>query len=227
MFKKIEAFSKDKHQDLRLTQTNSFEFARSVLSAPLSRSEFSIALHHYPIVFPLEMATPLVLFALSQKTNNYINNDGVWKVPYVPAYIRRYPFTLANNTTAKSNNNLVVCIDVDAPHFTANQGEPLFTADGELADISQNTIKFLQKFQEELNVTQALCQELEAQKVLVEKTVTIEKNGVKSSVGGFRCVDMEKLNALEDSVLAKWVRNGLMGLIVIHQLSLSNLKSLT
>ena len=61
---------------------------------------------------------------------------------------------------------------------------------------------------------------------MVEKKINIEKDGQKIVLGGFRCVDMEKLTALDDSVLAKWVRNGLMGIINLHQLSLGNLKNI-
>ena len=67
--------------------------------------------------------------------------------------------------------------------------------------------------------------ELESMKVLVEKRINVEKDGQKIAFSGFRCVDMKKLNALDDSVLAKWVRNGLMGIINLHQISLGNLKT--
>jgi len=226
MFKKIEPLSSDVHQDLRFIQTNSFDFASGVLSGPLSVSEFPLAAHYYPIVFPMEGVSPLALFALNQKKNCYIDTAGNWKVPYIPAHIRRYPFILAATTTPDSDDKFVVCIDTQAPHFDAGQGDPLFTADGATADVTRNAVNFLQKFQEELATTQTLCQELETHKVLLEKKVSLEKEGQVVSIGGFRCVDMEKLNTLEDAVLAKWVRNGLMGLINTHLISLNNLKIL-
>jgi len=226
MFKKIEALSNDMHQNLRFTRINSFDFATTVLNAPLSASEFFPAARYYPIVFPGKGTSPIALFALNQKTNLYVNSDGAWKVPYVPAHIRRYPFILANTGKDEAKKNFVVCIDAEAPHFAAGQGDPLFTADGAPADVTQNAINFLKKFHAELNATQTVCQELEEQNVLVERNITIEKNGQKSAIGGFRCVDMEKLNKLEDAVLAKWVRNGLIGLINTHLQSLTNLKTL-
>ncbi|MBN1932745.1 MAG: SapC family protein [Desulfobacterales bacterium] len=226
MFKKIEALSSVTHQNLRLTRINSFDFAKTVLNAPLSASEFSTASRYYPIVFPDKGASPMVLFALNQKTNFYVNDDGTWKIPYVPAHIRRYPFILADSGKIEAKKNFVVCIDVEAPHFAAGQGDPLFTADGAPADITQNAIEFLKKFHQELIATQTLCSELEAHKVLAEKNITIKKNGKKSVISGFRCIDMEKLNKLKDAVLAKWVRNGLISLINIHLQSLANLKAI-
>ncbi|MCP4115641.1 MAG: SapC family protein [Desulfobacteraceae bacterium] len=226
MFKKIEALSADAHQDLRFTPDNSYGFATEILNAPIGASEFQLAAQYYPIIFPVEGSSPLALLTLNTKTNLFINNDGSWKVPYVPAHIRRYPFILANNEKETSKENFVVCIDIEAPHFSDDQGDPMFTADGTPADITQNAINFLKQFQNEMQATQAACRELEEQNVLVERRITLEKDGNKSSVGGFRCVDMEKLNKLDDAVLAKWVRNGLMGLIYTHVRSLANVKSM-
>jgi len=180
MFKKVEALNKDTHQNLRFTQIDSFEFASSVLNAPLSASEFLFAARYYPIVFSLENATPQALFTLGQQKNHYVNTDGLWSVPYIPAHIRRYPFILANTGTEESGDKFAVCIDVEAPHFATDQGTPLFTADGNPGDFTQKTMTFLQKFQEELKVTQALCMEMESMKVLVEKKINIEKDGQKN-----------------------------------------------
>lgn len=227
MFKKIQPLSSDAHQDLRFSRINSFDFARTVLTAPLTASEFFMAAQVFPIVFPSEGTAPLSLFALNQKTNCYVANEGAWTGSYVPAHIRRYPFILANNDQNDAEDNFVVCIDTDAPHFAAGEGDPMFTADGKPADVTQNAIKFLQQFQKELNITQEICQDLESQQVLIERKIAIEKDGQKNIIGGFRCVDMEKINALEDAVLAKWVRNGLMGIITTHLQSLGNLQSLS
>ena len=231
MFKKIEALKSDVHQHLRFSPSHSFAFAAAATSAPLAASEFFPAARHYAIVFPLEETAPVALFALHQGVNLYVGSDGTWKAPYVPAHIRRYPFILASTNAASTSDGdaeeqHVVCIDTAAPHFAAGQGDPLFTADGELAGITQEAIRFLQNFQQELLTTQRVCRELDAHGVLVEKKVNIEKDGATSTIGGIRCVDTEKLNALEDAVLAAWVRNGLMGLIHSHLNSLVNLRAL-
>lgn len=227
MFKKIEALSREEHQELRFAQTSNFDFAKEALNAPLSASEFPVAARFYPIVFPVDGAAPMVLFALNQQANLYVGEDGIWKAPYVPAHIRRYPFILANLQTQEGEENThALCVDTQAPHFASGQGDPLFTANGDPADITQDAMKFLNGFQAELNVTQTICQELEEQEVLVEKQVEIEKGGQKGAIGGFRCVDLEKLNALDDAVLAKWVRNGLIRLINAHIDSLTHLKAL-
>ncbi|MEA1968538.1 MAG: SapC family protein, partial [Thermodesulfobacteriota bacterium] len=181
MFKKIEPLSKNTHQNLRFDKISGYEFAKNITSSPVSASEFLQASRYYPVVFPVDGAAPLVLFALNQKTNLYVNGDGSWKVPYIPAHIRRYPFVFANSDKKdQEKNTYVFCIDREAPHFAADQGEPMFTANGDLSDISQNAMNFLEKFQSELTVTQTLCKELDDKEVLVAKEVNFEKDGKKS-----------------------------------------------
>ncbi|MDY0223562.1 MAG: SapC family protein [Desulfobacterium sp.] len=225
MFKKIEALTSSAHQDLRFTTINSFEFARNMQHSPLGVSELAMASRFYPILFPKKDTTPMALLSLDQNNNHYVNTDGSWKVPYIPAHFRRYPFILANADEEKPDR-FVVCIDREAPHFAADLGDPMFTADGTPADFTQHTIDFLQKFQEEMGITKTICQELEQHGVLANKTINIEKKGKKSTIGGFRCVDMKKLVTLDDTTLAGWVKNGLMGIVYTHLQSLDNVKVL-
>ena len=228
MFNKVEALSNEKHIDLRFTSMNSYDFATLVVNSPLSVSEFFHAAKYYPIVFPTEGTSPIALFSLNQKTNRFINGQGGWTVPYVPAHIRRYPFILAKQEKSEKEpaDKFVVCIDVEAPHFAMGQGEPMFTANGDTSEFTNKMIEFLQKYHQELDASQIICRELEEHNLLVDKKITIEKNGEKKQIGGFRCVDIVKMNGLEDAVLAKWVRNGLAGAVNSHLQSLANLQSL-
>ena len=66
---------------------------------------------------------------------------------------------------------LLCGIDRDAPHFAENQGDPMFTADGDPADLTQEAINLLKVFQNETNATQAVCKELETHGVLVERNI--------------------------------------------------------
>ena len=229
MFKKVEPLNKTTHQKFRFSAIKSFDCAIDMVSSPLTASEVIIASKYYPIVFPTDGVVPVSLFSLNHKNNFYLNEDGSWKAPYVPAHIRRYPFVLGGRPgeDAGEPEAFTVCIDVEAPHFASDQGEPLFTANGEPAVLTQKAIEFLKVFQNDVTATQRFCSELEAHKVLVPQKVTLEKNGEKRVLGGFRCVDVEKMNGLEDSILAGWVRSGLMKLIVFHLQSLNNLKALS
>ncbi|SHO52255.1 SapC family protein [Desulfopila aestuarii] len=231
MFTKIEPLSQETHLDLRYNAIQDFDFARKVLHAPLSASEFLQASRHYAIVFPKDDSTPMAMFTLIQQINQYIQEDGSWSVPYIPAHIRRYPFVLAKVASEEGKENeetrYALCIDRDAPHFAAEQGDIMFTANGEMTSIGQNALKFLETFQQELHVTQLLCRELAEKDVLIPQSINVEQDGQTVSVELFRIVDMGKVNALDDATLAKWVRNGLLGLILLHVQSLANLQAFT
>ncbi|WP_212637885.1 SapC family protein [Desulfocicer vacuolatum] len=230
MFKKVEPLNNATHQNLRFVGVKSFDSAMDIVSSPLVASEVVLASKYYPIVFPTDGVIPVSLFSLGQKKNFYVNDDGSWKAPYVPAHIRRYPFILGGKSGGGGDEQpqaFTVCIDVEAPHFASDQGEPLFTADGQPAPLTQKAIDFLKAYQEDVKVTQGACSELETHGVLVAKKIDLEKSGEKRSFGGFRCVDVGKMNELDDSILAGWVRNGLMRLIVFHLQSLNNLKILS
>jgi len=254
MFKKIEPLSHNSHQDIRFTSIQNFNFAQNLSNAPISFSEFLHASRHYPIVFLKDSLIPVVLFSLNQNQNNFINPDGSWKVSYVPAHLRQYPFVLVKaalpadlpeapakkgsgkisaqessedkksaQDTPENQDRYVVCIDRDAPHFASSQGDIMFTANGEFTEMTQKAVAFLKLYQQEMAVTSSIVRLMEDKGILVERQFNVSVNGQNLSFGGFRAVDMQKLNSLQDAVLADWVRKGIMPLIFSHSNSLSGM----
>ncbi|MBF0234203.1 MAG: SapC family protein [Desulfamplus sp.] len=236
MFTKIEPLTHDNHQDLRFTTIQNFDFAKNISNAPISFSEFLHSSRYYPIVFPKDTNVPVVLLSLNQDQNNFVNTDGSWKVPYIPAHFRQYPFVLVkaapsseSNTNTEPDNlenqdKYVVCIDRDAPHFESTQGDIMFTANGQFTDMTIKAVDFLKLFQQEMSVTSTIVKLMEEKGLLVDRQFNVNVNGQNISVGGFRTVDMQKLNELEDAVLADWVRKGIISLIISHTNSLSGMQ---
>ncbi|MGD9730866.1 MAG: SapC family protein [Desulfamplus sp.] len=243
MFTKIEPLTQNNHQDIRFTQISNFDFAKKVSNAPISFSEFIHASKYYPIVFIKDNPLPVVLLSLNREQNNFINQDGSWKVPYVPAYFRQYPFLLvkaapptdstdsASTSSSSDSNNAsdnqdkyVVCIDRDAPHFASSQGEIMFTANGQFTDMTTKAVDFLKLYQQEMALTSNIVRLLEDKGVLVERQFNLNMNSQNVTVGGFRTVDMQKINALDDASLADWVRKGIISLIVSHANSLAGMQ---
>ncbi len=64
---------------------------------PLTVEEFPLAQRDYPIVFSAgDSPVPLALMGLNEGVNVFFGDDGTpVGTPYVPAYVRRYPFLLA------------------------------------------------------------------------------------------------------------------------------------
>lgn len=239
MFKSVEPLTKENHQDLRFTQSQSFNFAAKVPNAPICFSEFVQCAKYYPIVFLKDASLPIVILSLEKDKNNFVDPEGVWKVPYVPAHFRRYPFILAktdgkdpaekdaNTGDAESGepsrDKYIVCIDRAAPHFSTGQGDLMFTANGEFTELTTRGVNFLKQYQQEMAATTSIVNLLIEKELLVERQFNIGGQG--RPVGGFRAVDMEKLHALDDSLLADWVRKGVISLIYAHMNSLQGIQT--
>ncbi len=243
MFKSVEPLTKENHQDLRFASVQNYNFAAKSSNAPIGFSEFAQCAKYYPIVFSTGTPMPMVVLSLKNDENNFVNQDGTWKVPYVPAHFRRYPFVLAKvgdqalekNTDpdgsagkqgkdGEAQEKYVVCIDRDAPHFATEQGDLMFTANGEFTELTTRGVNFLQQYQREMALTLGIVELLIEKDVLVDRQFNINVNGQQRAVGGFRAVDMEKVNALDDLILADWVRRGIIFFICTHLNSLQGIQ---
>jgi len=221
MNKNIEALTHSQHKDLRLSKITSFAFAKNISSVKLSFSELRQASRYYPIVFlNADPSLPQALLSLKPGENNFIDEKGNWKVPYIPAYFRLYPFMLA--AIQGQEEKLALCIDPEADHFNSGMGDPLFTADGELTEAVQKILKSLEMYQKEITQTQALFKTLDKQGLIVDRAFKYRVNQEEKSIKGFKGVDMEKLYALDDKSLAGYVKNGTMQMVYELNHSLSN-----
>jgi len=221
MNKKIEPLSHSQHKNLRLSKVTSFAFAKNISSVKLSLSELRHASRYYPIIFlNAAPSLPQALLSLEPGKNNFIDEKGSWKVPYIPAYFRLYPFMLA--TIQDQEDKLALCIDPEAEHFKSEMGDPLFTADGELTEFVQKVLKSLEMYQKEIVLTQTLFKALDKQGLIVERAFKYRVNQTEKSIKGSKGVDMEKLYAMDDKTLAGYVKNGTMKMVYELDHSLSN-----
>ena len=230
MYRKLEALTKEKHQDLRFSAVSDFGFAERTSTVPLSFSEIAVASKYFPIVFLKNSTMPVAILSLENEKNGYITAEKKWKVPYVPAYFRGYPFTLAkmdsdqqkqeDGKSKKNEDRFLFCIDRDAPHFENTQGDLMFTANGEFTELLNQRLEFLKVYRNEINITENLVRLMDEKGILVDRHFLLNVNGKEVPVGGFRTVDQQRLNALDDILLADWVRRGIIALITAHLNSL-------
>lgn len=221
MFKKLEVLDKNNHKDLRFSKSTDFSFAKSLHNVPLALSEIRHASGFYPVIFPTDNSfVPTALLSLNENENLYVDAQNKWVAPYIPLQIRLYPFTLAKIHSTEDEYTL--CIDRGAAHFS-EQGDPLYTADGELADFVKGILNSLESYQKELNHTQAIFADMGEKELIIPKTLNFKMNDQPKSIGGFNGVDMEKLMNMDDAMLAGLVRNGCMQVIFNHIESLTNI----
>ena len=91
--------NREEHKDLRLKSVPHFKFAMRAHSVPMIGNEFAAAARDIPIFFAGNNAAeagPIALLGLRENENLFIDNEGQWESNvYVPAFVRRYPFVLA------------------------------------------------------------------------------------------------------------------------------------
>lgn len=198
----------------------------------LAAVEFGDACKEYPIVFVRageagadgkQPVAPLAVLGLKAGSNLYVEGDK-WTGTYVPAYVRRYPFAMAR--LDGNANNLAVCYDSKWDGFNETTGEALFK-DGQPTEFLLNARSFLENFEQEAERTRLICNLLVEMELLRDMRFEATlPNGEKIDVEGFLALDEEKYGALPDDKVLQLHRNGLIALIEMHRLSLSNMNRL-
>jgi len=231
LHKKAVALDRVKHRDTKLAlNTRDLTTVGALNAFFVAGTEFTDACKEYPVVWVKAgeradgkpQVAPIAVFGLVAGQNLCIDGDA-WRVRYVPAALRLYPFGLAR----VQQDQMVVCIDESWPGFQETEGEALFNAQGEPTDFTKGVQQQLETFELEVERTRL------AGEVLVDKGLLRDMrfdatlpDGNKLTVDGFLTVDDEKLAALSDADVVAMQRNGLLGLIHAHQISLGNMARL-
>jgi hypothetical protein len=109
-YQRVVALDGNLHSKLKLSAQPDLKFSARSPVVPLLCVEFTEAAREYPIAF-LRGANnawvPVALTGAPDGDNVYMDAHGRWNARYVPAYVRRYPFVVAQ----LAPEQLTVCID--------------------------------------------------------------------------------------------------------------------
>lgn len=219
--------NRDKHRQRRIRPSPGFGFARKANSLFLAAAEFNEACKEYAIVFTRGAGGPVVpvaMLGLRNRENLYVGEKDEWLAEYVPAFVRRYPFVLAQ---LPGQQALGVCIDEAFAGLNDTEGEALFDGEGNATPFLQNALDFLNRYQGEYQRTETFCQRLEQAGLLMEMNARADLvDGRTFTVSSLMVVDERKLMALPDAVALSLFRSGELHLIAMHLMSLSNMRKL-
>lgn len=197
---------------------------------PLTAEEFPQAQRHYPIVFSTgDNPVPLALMGLNDGVNVFFTEDGSpIGTPYIPAYIRRYPFMLVK--VEQNADNLSLCFDPTSNLLGEfEEGRELFDENKQPTQHTKELLDFCQKFEEAGLRTRAFMDELVKAELLMDGEVAINRldgNGQPFIYRGFKMVNQDKLRELRGDQLRKWNESGLLPLLYAHLLSLDLLREI-
>lgn len=220
-YQRPELLTAERHAQKSLAATLDHRFARNANAVPLNGVELELAQRHYPIVFSEEAAPfPMAILGLRTAENLFLGAAGTWQEGiYVPAYVRRYPFVFM---TGPDQKQFALCIDAASGFVVDGDGNPFFR-EGQPTALTKNALAFCASFQAEYEKTRAFAAALAERGLLESRTASIELgDGRKVAFGPFRAIDVAKLGALPNAVIADWLRSGWLGWIYAHLMSAAN-----
>ena len=217
---------REKHKRLHVRPSTNFAFTRRANSVYLAAVEFNEAMKEFSIVFTRTgdgKVVPVAMLGLRSRENLFVTDDDKWDANYIPAFVRRYPFVLAE----VQGQQLAVCIDEAYRGFNLKEGEALFDDKGGNTPFLASAVEFLERYQREFSRTEVFCKRLEQAGLLKEMNAKADlKDGRTFMVSGLLVVDEQKLMALPDAVALSLFRSGELHLVAMHLASLSNMQRL-
>ena len=238
LYKQVEPLDRQRHRGLHMRPLDGWRVAQAMNALFVTVAEFADVCKEYAIVFVRagkdpasgrEEAVPVALTGLKQGENLFLRADGQWDARYVPAFVRRYPFALAQADQADP----VIVIDAqwsgwcDAASANAEgaaPAEPLFDAAGEPAPVLRKVQVFLDNFRQETARTAVFANRLlEVGLLQPMRFDATLPSGEKLVVDGFLALDTKKFAELPDALLGELHRSGVLGLLHLQQMSLGNL----
>lgn len=224
-YSKPEPLSSETHARLGLRRIDRpYGFAAGSHVVPLTVTEFPAAALSFPIIFAGEKHQPLAVMGINAESNMFIQADGVFETGvYIPAYIRRYPFVLAND---EAREQLVVCIDRAAPMLGDLPDLAFFDAAGQPTDYTKNCIKFCNDFEVEVRRTESFVNLVKDLGLFETRTATYTpanadgSPGASQTIAEYFAISDEKLKALPDAKVRELLDNGAVGQIYAHLTSL-------
>jgi hypothetical protein len=219
-----EPLSKEAHAKLGLKNLeNPYAFTARTHLVPVTVTEFGPAALCYPIIFIGPEKTPVAVMGVNADENLFVDEKGAYAPDaYLPAYIRRYPFVLANDAAAQ---RMVVCIDSKAPMVGENPDAPFFE-NGEPSAYTKGAIDFCNNFEQEAQRTLSFVNLLKELDLFEEKTATYTpplpngQPGQPQTIAVYQGVSEAKLNALPPEKLKELSSNGALSQVYAHLISL-------
>jgi hypothetical protein len=217
------------HSKLRFSPLTNFDFSAKVSSVPLIAAEFPVACRQYPIVFiegPNGILSAQAVLSLEQHRNSFLDDNGNWTATYVPAFIRRYPFVLAE--IVGKPDDFDVTFDEASGCFDKKKGELLLDEQGVPTKFLQEQIDFLQLFHAEFKRTELFLEALKKEDLLTPYNVDIVRGGdqARFAIRSAMVINETKLQNLAAEKASVYLKNGFLALMYAQLISLQSFLAL-
>lgn len=223
--------NRNEHQALRFpVPVTDWSPAAQLNGVFVAATEFGDAARDFPIVFVdagvhddgTRDIAPIAVLGMVKDDNLFV--DGTqWRARYVPAVLAMYPFAIGRLDAQR----FTICFDADWPALAGSVGESLFTPQGEQSEFLLRVQKQLETLEGQIQRTRLMCRRLQQLDLMREMRFDATlPDGSQQAVDGFYTVDEKKLNDLDDASVVELHRNGVLGLVHAHYVSLGNMRKL-
>ena len=222
LYRDLVPLSSTEHADWGTKTLDGAHFLKDQHAVPVTVDEFVQVQRNFPIIFAdAENPVPLALMGLNEGVNVFLGEDGKFSERvYVPAYVRRYPFMLAQ--LGQNPNELSLCFDPTSGAVGPDGDFMKLFENGEASQGTKDILQFCEQFEQSAQRTGAFVKELMDLDLLMDGEVTIQPEGAEQPhiYRGFKMVNEEKVRDLRGDQLRKMTQNGMMTLIMAHIFSL-------
>ena len=224
----LTGLDRHRHAGLSILPDRSRAWCSKLNSVFLNAVELGRACADYPIAFVRETDSgeylPVALLGLRSGENQFVDDKGQW-LPrsYVPAYVRRYPFCIAEMPAAAggSEPQRLICVQEDQLSPSAT---PYFDAKGEPTADWTPVKDLIEAVESARQQTRTFTRRLEAFGLFTpfDALALPKGGGQQMRLLGLHRVDEEKLNALGAREQKLLMRKGELRAVYAHLLSLEN-----
>ncbi|MFT6736211.1 MAG: hypothetical protein ACJA0G_000338 [Kangiellaceae bacterium] len=215
---------KDKHSALKVIPRVNFDLVGKTHLAATTIREFAQLAGCMPLVFiedPKSKNVHAVAMLGLEQGQNLFYAEERWQVPHVPMNIQRYPFDIRPD-----GDRLGLYIDENS-EMLSEEGQPLFTEDGEVSEFLKNRQQFLTELANSEVQNQRFIKQIHELELLEEIQIRISyTSGQVRNVTGILSINEKKLIALEDDKVLALHKAGFLGAAYSTMLSLGQLNRL-
>lgn len=203
---KITTVSSERHSNTVWQKPKDYSFAAQMAWLPLTAAEMPKAALAAPIGF---MQTergfmPILLMGLEPNKNLFVTHNGQWLCDYYPIALRHYPFQVRNSNDGQA----LLCVDEGSGLLhevsadgTANQGEPLFNAQGQPTQALQVILDELMVYEDNRIKTLASCEVINDHELFEPWPITTRKEDTVQRLDGVYRINERRLKGLKAHAL--------------------------
>lgn len=218
-YKKPVPLDRNKHRALKFKASANYSFASHVNTVPLSGPEFFQCSRNHPVMFVKTAAGGFLPAALLSFDSQMHRLSDTWDGVYVPTFIKRYPFALAENKD-------IIMIDESASHFSED-GERLFDDSGEPTPVFHSIIKYLDELNLAHSLTLDYTKALKAKGLLSPCKHVIKMPDREIKLDNFYVVSERELHeSLTKDEVADWFLKGWLAWTYAHIHSIGSISEI-